>query len=66
MTIRLNGEQRPLDQAQPLLQLLKELGLEGHPVVVEHNRRALTGSEIGHCVVSPGDELEIVRISAGG
>jgi thiamine biosynthesis protein ThiS len=66
MSIRLNGETRPLAQPVALSDLLRQLGLDGHPVVVELNRRALTASELGSCIVSPGDEVEIVRISAGG
>ena len=67
MNTTINGEQRQFNANQlPLPQLLEELGLSGHPVVVEHNGTALLPAEHSEAVISDGDRLEIVRVVAGG
>lgn len=69
MTLKLNGESRIFDTDSPSLalpDLLKELGLDKIPVLVEHNGVALRPREHDDRNVENGDELEIIRIVAGG
>ncbi len=66
MTITLNGEKQTFPAPLPLPSLLQSLGLEGKPVVVEHNRLALLPRELAATTINDGDEVEIVQITAGG
>lgn len=67
MTITLNGTDREIDgDAITVLALLDQLGLAGHPVLVELNGEALLRSELGDRLVSDGARIEIVRMVAGG
>ena len=66
MNLIINGESRDFDHPMTLPDLLKSLGLEGKPVVIEHNREALAPSEFEHRKLADGDALEIITIAAGG
>ena len=66
MMIHLNGEPRETASHLSLTDLLRELGLEGRPVVVEHNGDALLPKEHAELTLAEGDRLEIVAITAGG
>ena len=67
MNATINGEQRQFaPDRMPLKDLLSELGLAKHPVVVEHNGEALLPAEHAETIVDDGDRLEIVRVVAGG
>ncbi len=65
-TITLNGEKREIGAVQSMGELLETIGLAGKPVVVEHNKRALFPREIPSAVVSDGDVVEVVQVTAGG
>ncbi|HUF62675.1 MAG TPA: sulfur carrier protein ThiS [Verrucomicrobiales bacterium] len=67
MIIRLNGQEYALSRdPAPLPELLRELGLEGRPVLVEHNGVALRPGEIAEALVHEGDVIEMVQLAAGG
>ncbi len=67
MTIRLNGQEYALPcDPVPLPDLLRELGLEGRPVLVEHNGVALHPREIAVALVREADVIEMVQLAAGG
>jgi sulfur carrier protein len=67
MTITLNGQPHPLTApTTTIADLLQSLGLEGKPVVVEHNLQALLPRELQATPVADGDSIEIVQITAGG
>jgi len=66
MTLLINGEKRQFSEPLNLTQLLSELGFSEKPVVVEHNREALSPSEFPKRELSDGDEVEIIAIAAGG
>lgn len=65
-TIQLNGKPHPLESAMPLPAFLRSLGLEGKPLVIELNGRALLRDEYDHHTVTPGTTLEIITLAAGG
>ena len=64
--IRLNGEVRRVPAGRSLPQLLTDLGLGPQGALVEHNGRALLRSEWAGVRVREGDQLEILRVVAGG
>lgn len=67
ITITLNGEARPVDPSvATIAALLRLLGLEGRPVLVERNGEALFPREFAETALAEGDRIEIVRIVAGG
>jgi len=66
MRIVVNGTAREAPPAQPLADLLTELGLGLGWVVVEYNGTALSRSEAAGVGLAEGDRLEIVRAVAGG
>lgn len=66
MIIKVNGEQRSVDEGVLLPDLLDMLGLSGKPVVVERNKVAVLPREYQSVKLEDGDVLEIVVIAAGG
>lgn len=65
MKITLNGTATETS-AQTIGQLLHELGLDGKPVVIEHNQVALLKAEHQTTNLSLNDQLEIITLAAGG
>jgi len=65
-TITANG--KPVEASLPctLEQFLVGQGLPPRSVVVEHNGEAVAPSEFGQRALRAGDQLEIVKIVAGG
>lgn len=66
MTIQVNGENVEVAVGATIQDLLNQLGFGEKPVVVEHNRQALFPREHTEKVISDGDLVEIVQITAGG
>ena len=67
MTITLNGQPREFEaDAMSVTEMVSELGLAGHPVLVELNGDALLRKEFDQHQVTEGATVEIVRMVAGG
>ena len=68
MTIIINGAQREIvgQETISLPDLIKSLEIGEHPLLVELNREALLTREFDHQQINDGDELEIIRMVAGG
>ncbi len=67
MTLTLNGETRTFEaDSLELEELLRQLDLDGRPVVVEYNREPVLPADYPRVLLNDGDSLEIVRIAAGG
>jgi len=66
MTITLNGKTKKLEQELTLSALLKQLGLSGKPVVIEHNKEAIFPRDYEHTLIQDQHQLEIINIAAGG
>ncbi len=69
MTLILNGESRDFkceSNSMSLNTLLAELGFEKVPVLIEHNGTALRPREHDDLNIADGDQLEIIRVVAGG
>lgn len=63
--IRLNGSEISV-AASTVADLLAELGLPASLHLVELNKTALLRSEWPTAQLHPGDQIEILRVSAGG
>lgn len=66
MQIMLNGQAHDLTEATTLESLLRALGFEGKPVVIEQNREAIFPRDFATTAVNAGDQIEIVTLAAGG
>ena len=67
MKITLNGQPREFDfEALTVTKMVEQLGLAGHPVLVELNGEALLKKEFDDHQVIDGATVEIVRMVAGG
>ncbi len=66
MNILLNGETREISPASTIAGLLAHLNLEGKPVVVEHNEKAVLPRDYRTTPLAEGDRVEIVTLAAGG
>ena len=66
MHIRLNGEDRTIDNAATLAQLVEQLGLAGKRIAVEVNDELVPRSEHAQHRLQGGDRVEIVQAIGGG
>ena len=66
MKICLNGNSHEIDAPMTVLVLLKTLGFEDQPVVVELDEKAIFPRDFVSVLVSEGSKVEIVRLAAGG
>jgi len=66
MQITVNGEQKTLDQAITVEQLLSDIGLDSRKVAVERNREIVPKSGYAETRLGDGDALEIVHFIGGG
>ena len=66
MTITLNGNPHELEGELSILSLLASLGMEGRPVVVELDERAVFPRDYDQTLVGDGARIEIVALAAGG
>jgi len=65
MIININGEKKSFNESITILELLKELGLDNKPVVIELNQEIVIKEEYGK-KLSANDNLEIVTFVGGG
>lgn len=66
IAITLNGERREVPSGLDIQQLLLHVGLQPEVSLVEYNREALLRREWPQKRVASGDEIEVVRVVAGG
>ena len=66
ISVKINGEERALDQAVCLQELLVVLGLTKGKVAIERNLEIVPRSLYGKTMVEDGDRLEIVHFIGGG
>lgn len=65
MTVKVNGQPRPLPDAASVLDLLKQSNLSPDKVAIELNRRLLRSEKYAQ-PLKDGDEIEIVTFVGGG
>ena len=66
VTIRLNGKSRSVAPGSTVTGLLEQLGFAGQPVLVELNGTALFPRDFETTTLGEGDQVEVIRIVAGG
>jgi sulfur carrier protein len=66
MRIVLNGENRPLDQALTISELLMQMGATGKRVAVEVNQEIVPRSEHANYTLKDNDRVEVVQAIGGG
>lgn len=64
--VQVNGQEVHATPDTAIPKLLKDLGLDPERVVVEYNGSAQTRPESALTRLRDGDQLEVVRIVAGG
>lgn len=65
MKVQINGATREIS-AMALPEAIQEIGLPPHGLLIEHNGVALRPAEWPTITLKDGDQLEILRIAAGG
>jgi sulfur carrier protein len=65
MNVVINGQREDL-KVENIDDLVNRLGLVREAVLVEHNGTALLRSEWPHTQLASGDQIEILRVAAGG
>ena len=66
MKLRINGEPREIDGASNIGELITALAIVPATILVEHNSIALRRDEWTSRTLADGDQIEILRIAAGG
>ncbi len=66
MRISLNGEKTDADRAKTIAELIDRLGLPAETILIEHNGFALHRHEWANRKLAEGDQIELVRVVAGG
>lgn len=66
VTIRLNGDERQVEEGTTVAALLEALDIRAQRVVVEHNLRILRAGDFEAARIAAGDELEVLQFVGGG
>ena len=66
ISITANGKTYQLAEGSIIPDFLQTLNLAPKRVAIEHNRNALTPAEMLEQTLNDGDNLEIVKVVAGG
>ena len=66
MRVRVNGEDRELEEGVSVAALLDSMALEVNGIAVALNMEIVRRGEYGDTQLSDGDEVEIVRAVGGG
>jgi thiamine biosynthesis protein ThiS len=66
MTISLNGENVDARDAEDIAQLVDRFQLAPQTILIEHNGIALHRHEWSQRALRDGDQIEFVRVVAGG
>jgi thiamine biosynthesis protein ThiS len=66
MTVSVNGEGREVSAGATVVDLLRDLGLDGGRVAIERNLEILPRPRWPETRVEPGDRYEIVQFVGGG
>jgi thiamine biosynthesis protein ThiS len=64
--IWINGQQKTVNDNMNLQQILQDLGVPEHVVIVERNMKIVPKDRYGEVQVVEGDKLELVRLMGGG
>lgn len=66
MKIIINGNEKEFKSDMTLLEILKELSLEGKVMAAALNTQIVKQNEWGSCVIKDSDKLELLDFVGGG
>lgn len=66
VSVRVNGEVRPVASGTTALELVESLGLAGRPLAVEVNESVVPRARLADRPLVAGDRIEIVTLVGGG
>jgi thiamine biosynthesis protein ThiS len=66
MRVKVNGEERTLDEGVTLAALITGLGLNAGPIVVQRNGDIVERARLDQVSLNDGDQVELVRFVGGG
>ena len=66
MLLTINGEDRTIENAANVEELLGQLGIAATKVAVERNLEIVPKSEHASTVIEDGDKIEVVQFVGGG
>jgi sulfur carrier protein len=66
ITIKLNGEDRPVDQHWTISDLLLDLKINNRYCAVERNMELIPREQHLDCRLQDGDQIEVVTLVGGG
>lgn len=66
LKIKLNGEEKQVQEETTVQELLDELEIKSKMFVVEKNREILPKENYSSCKIAEGDSFEIVGFFGGG
>ncbi|RMF24368.1 MAG: sulfur carrier protein ThiS [Deltaproteobacteria bacterium] len=66
MNVRINGEDREVDEGTTIEAMVERLGLAGRRLAVELNREVVPREDWHRTVLRDGDRVEIVHFVGGG
>ncbi len=66
LSIRVNGDLRPLAAGSTIADLLDELGIGAQRMAIAVNRSVIPRSRYGEHVLEAGDRVEILEAVGGG
>jgi sulfur carrier protein len=66
MTVSLNGEKADARGAQTIAELVERYQLPPQSILIEHNNVALHQREWPERKLADGDQIEFIRVVAGG
>jgi len=66
MRIKVNGQEESLEQEIKLIEFLESKGLELDRLVIEYNKRVVSGEEWDDIILKDQDSLEVLRFVGGG
>ena len=66
MTISLNGEKSDVRGARTVAELVDAYQLPASALLIEHNGLALHRREWTEKILADGDQIELIRVVAGG
>ena len=66
MIVKLNGEEKEIDNALTISQLLESLGIAKGNVAIELNENVILKRKYEYTILKDNDCLEIVRFVGGG
>jgi len=64
--VRVNGKSVELPGPTPLLEYVRDLGIDSRAIAVEVNGEILQRDGYAGCTLAQGDVVEIVRMVGGG